>query len=131
MARRELVDRSERVARQLADACFAAWGTIDRAAPGTTRTANLIMDCSYLASTTARLLGHADEYPPHLLAMHVEVCRGVARQCQRTCDGHPDLMLASCAHAAWLAVRGFDELLADLGHSRAGEDAGARRRAVR
>jgi hypothetical protein len=111
---REKLDASERAARQLADACFGAWGTLDHRASGVGRTANLIMDCSYVSSTSARLLSHADEYQLHLLSMHVAVCRRVARQTEHICADHADPMLSACAGAARLAIVAFNDLLGFL-----------------
>ncbi len=123
MSLREKLDGAERAARRLADACFGAWGTLDHHAPGIARISNLVMDCSYVASTTSRLLSHADEYQLHLISMHVAVCRRVARQTEHVCDEHgANPVLRACADAARLAIRAFDDLLGlvwDVGRERA------------
>ena len=122
MSLREKLDAAERAARTLADACFGAWGTLDHHAPGTARMANLIMDCSSVASTTARLLSHADDYQLHLLSMHVAVCRRIARDTERICDEHgANPMLHACVDASRLAFRAFNDLLGllwDVGRER-------------
>ena len=110
---REKLDSSERAARQLADACFAAWGTLGARSSGVSRAANLLMDCSYVASATARLLCHADDYQLHTLSMHVAVCRRVARQCADVCEQQANAMSA-CAATARAAVASFSDLLAFL-----------------
>jgi hypothetical protein len=113
----ELRDRfvaSQRVARQLADACFAAWGTINVSAPGFGRPAALIMDCSYVASATARLLAHADQYRLDLLAINLVVCERVARQCAVVCDAQPGPTMVACANAALEAARAFEAVLTSL-----------------
>jgi hypothetical protein len=112
MSLREKLEASERAARQLADACFGAWGTLDHHAPGSARMANLIMDCSYVASTTARLLSHADDHQLHVLSMHVAVCRRIAQDAERLCDEHvTDPMLRACIATSRVAVRAFNDLL--------------------
>ncbi len=115
---REKLEASERAARQLADACYAAWGTINQGVAGAGRTANLIMDCSYVASATARLLAHSDEYQLHSVAMLVAVCRRVARRCAKACEEHPGSALALCARTASQTVAIFDDLIQFLWNTR-------------
>ena len=110
-ALRDRLETAERAARQLSDACFAAWGAIDQQAPGLHRSANVIMDCSYMASATARLLSRPDEYQLQTIAMNVSVCRRVARRCLQVCEEQPALAFATCARAVRQTVDAFSALL--------------------
>ena len=118
---REKLDGSERLVRNLTDACFAAWAGIHTArTSGVTRAAKVLMDCSYVASTTARLLAHADEYQLHMLAMQVAVCRRVARQCAQVCDDQQGAPMIACATSARTAAAACNDLLGLLWDSRIG-----------
>ncbi len=118
---REKLDAAERLVRHLTDACFAAWAGIHSShANGSTRAAKVLMDCSYVASTTARLLAHAEEYQLHMLAMQVAVCRRVARQCAQVCDDHRSSPMTACARSANIAALACSELLGLLWDGRIG-----------
>ena len=111
---RDKLHAAERTTRQLADASYAAWGSIDQAARSGSRAANLIMDCSYVASATARLLGHADEYSLQTLAMNLGLCLRVARRCARVCEEQDTPSLRACARAARAAMTSFRCILDEL-----------------
>ena len=118
---REKLDGAERLVRHLTDACFAAWAGIHSSrASGVTRAASILMDCSYVASTTARLLSHSDEYQLHMLAMQVAVCRRVARQCAQICDDHEGAPMLACARSARVAATSCNDLLGFLWDSKVG-----------
>jgi hypothetical protein len=121
---RATLDAAERATRQLADACFAAWDRlITGSVPGLSRQANGVMDCSYVASTTARLIAHADEYQLHLVAMQIAVCRRVALRCVTVCERADAQGLASCARAAQVCANACGEVLRILWDGRlAGAD---------
>lgn len=77
-----------------------------------------IMDCSYVASATARLLSRLDRHEPPTTAAMVEVCARVTVGCAERCaNQHASTALARCgevardcaqACAAMLAVVGVD-----------------------
>lgn len=111
---RTLLEAGERAMRQLADACFGAWDKIVTGGPGSSRLANGIMDCSYVASTSARLVAHSDDYQLHMIAMQIGVCRRVAARCASACERDDDKTLAACAHAARACERACNDVLALL-----------------
>jgi hypothetical protein len=49
--------------------------------------AHLIMDCSYIAAATGRLLGRFDRQDPEVVMFQLEVCRRAAAACADAC-GH-------------------------------------------
>lgn len=109
------LDATERTARRLSDAAFAAWDAlINQRAPGTAGLANVLMDGSYVASTTARLVSHAAEYQLHVLAMQAAVCRRIARRCVEVCEREQGPTMATCAGVARACAAACDELLAIL-----------------
>jgi hypothetical protein len=109
---RAVLDAVERRARQMADACFAAWdASVSQRAAGSSRFANLLMDAHYVASTTARLCAHADDYQLHMITMMAAVCRRTARRCAQRCEGEPGLPMATCVSAARASANACDELL--------------------
>lgn len=106
------LEATERTARRLSDAAFAAWDAlINRRAPGTSGAANVLMDGSYVASTTARLVSHAADYQLHVLAMQAAVCRRIARRCAELCDREQGAAMATCASVARACAAACDELL--------------------
>ena len=107
----ERIEVAERHSRQLADACYAAWTLANVASGSPSRTANVIMDCSYIASATARLLSHHDEHHRRAVAMQVAVARRLARHIAQVCWQHPSPALLACAGAARQAIESYDELL--------------------
>ena len=107
---REKVEAAAKRSRQFADACYAAWGSMNTGNGAMTRTANVIMDCSYIASGTARLLSHSDEYQLHALAMQVAVCRRLAKRIAQL-SAEPNAIVADCARAARHAIESYDDLL--------------------
>ena len=118
---REKLDGAERLVRHLTDACFAAWAGIHSSqTAGSTRAAKVLMDCSYVASTTARLLAHSDEYQLHMIAMQVAVCRRVAKQCAQVCDDQRSPPMVACARSANTAALACGEVLGLLWDDRTG-----------
>ena len=109
---RDTLDAAERAARQLADACFAAWDAMVNAGGAiATRNAHSVMDASYVASTTARLIAHAEQYQLHLIAMQVAVCRRVAARCAGLCKDSPLPTVSACAKVSRGAVSACNEVL--------------------
>ncbi|HTJ43513.1 MAG TPA: hypothetical protein VL463_15520 [Kofleriaceae bacterium] len=109
---RDKLDATERAARQLGDACFAAWDAlINGSGAVASRNAHAVMDASYVASTTARLIAHADQYQLHMIAMQIAVCRRVASRCATICKDHPDPTVNACARVARAAVASCNDVL--------------------
>jgi hypothetical protein len=48
--------------------------------------AHLIMDCSYIAAATGRLLGRFDRHDPEVVMFQLEVCRRAAAACADACQ---------------------------------------------
>ena len=107
----ERIEVAERDSRQLADACYAAWILANDASGSHSRAASLIMDCSYVASATARLLSHHDEHHRRAVAMQIAVARRLARHIAQVCWQHPSPALLACAGAARHAVESYDEIM--------------------
>lgn len=93
----------------LNDACASALETaIARAGAPVQPGGDLLMDCWYIASATARMLGRYADYDPTNAAMQVSVCQHVATRAATSCDRTPGplhaLGVAAGACAAACAI---------------------------
>ena len=114
---RERFEAAASASRRLADSCCAGWSSIAQSCEASPQTANLIMDCSYVASAAARMLAHADEHALRDVAMLVEVARGLAKRIAQTCWEHPrPVVLLACAGAARGAIESYDAIAGLLRH---------------
>jgi len=108
---REQFDAAASASRRLADSCCAGWSSIAQSSEAPPQTANLIMDCSYVASAAARMLAHVDEHPLRDIVMLVEVAHGLARRIAQTAWEHPrPVVLLACAGAARNAIESYEAI---------------------
>lgn len=83
--------------------------------PTVERCANAILDCSFVAAATARLISRVDRQPIETLIHQVEVCRRTAAICVDVCElPAGSSVLLSCADLSRDCVRSCDVLLRAL-----------------
>lgn len=89
----------------LNDACAGALETaIARAGAPVQPGGELLMDCWYIASATARMLGRYGDYDPTNTAMQLSVCQHVAARAATSCDRTPGPLHALGAAAGTCAA---------------------------
>jgi hypothetical protein len=75
---------------------------------------NLVMDCSYIASATARLLSRFDRQDVDVVVFQLEVCRRAATDAADACarPSHAPAALEACARHCRACARACADLLA-------------------
>jgi len=84
--------------------------------PGFEPCANAVMDCSYVAASTARILSRFDRHGLDVVAFQVQVCLQSAEACVRSCAPYTrEEALAKLARSSRACVDACASLLRVLG----------------
>jgi hypothetical protein len=108
------VAEAEEACRSAAGACMGflqASGA--KSAADVDACAHLIMDCSYIAAATGRLLGRFDRHDPEVVMFQLEVCRRAAAACADACQHRASSpILEVCSRLSRQCARSCAALLA-------------------
>jgi hypothetical protein len=114
--------RLQRAIAEAEEACRAAAGACmgflqangARSASDVDVCAHLVMDCSYIAAATGRLLGRFDRHDPEVVMFQLEVCRRAAAACADSCHHRASSspILEVCSRLSRQCARSCAALLA-------------------